>query len=77
MPNDRIDPSLAQALGNAFGGRPAAPVPQQPTATPPSSEGSGVASSLWNALMNRNEAAAQPVNPYENLANKATGKSYR
>lgn len=73
MPNNPIDPKLHDALMQAFGGSPAAPAPQPSAPTPTPAGGPGVGSSLYGALFNR-QPASEPVDPYMNFANKATGK---
>lgn len=73
MPNNPIDISLAKALNDAFGGsQPSAA--QQPSAPPPPAPAGVGGGSLWDALKN---AVNGPVDPYQNLANKATGKDYK
>lgn len=76
MPNNPIDPKLHDALMNAFGGSPAAPAPQPSAPTPPPSGGPGVGSSLYSALFGGG-STPPPVDPYMNVANKATGKQYQ
>lgn len=73
MPNNQIDPSIARALGNAFGGGQPTPAPQ-PSAPAPSPSGDSGAGSLFHSLLN---AVRPDPSPYENLANKATGKDYK
>lgn len=73
MPNDKIDPSLHQALAQVFGNQQA----QQPSAP------NGIASLLSSLFQGNPSAqgapvpspspAQPPVDPYQNFANKATG----
>lgn len=77
MPNNQIDPQLHQALANAFGGSQTPPA-QQPSAPAPAAPAdSGAGSSLFSALFGNSQPQQPQVDPYQNFANKATGRDYK
>lgn len=66
MPNNKINPDLAQTLGSAFGGGSKPPQP-----APPAPAGFRAGPSMLDALFGRNQAAAAekpaPASPYDKL----------
>lgn len=74
MPNYPIDPKVKEALGGAFGGQPS----PQPGAPSPEGSDPGMIAQIVSNLFGPPQAPEQPpVDPYQNFANKATGRPSR